>query len=59
MVSCQMRWFRSQDYYDAAEWRGTWGLDGGGSLMNQGIHTVDLLLYLAGRWIVSVPFRDL
>ena len=36
------KWFRSQGYYDSAAWRGTWGLDGG-SLMNQGIHYVDLL----------------
>jgi predicted dehydrogenase len=47
-ASCQMRWYRSQDYYDSAAWRGTWVLDGGGSLMNQGIHSVDLLLHLAG-----------
>ena len=48
-ASCQMRWFRSQDYYDSAAWRGTWALDGGGCLMNQGIHSIDLLLYLAGQ----------
>ena len=47
-ASCQMRWFRSQDYYDSAAWRGTRALDGGGCLMNQGIHTLDLLVYLAG-----------
>lgn len=40
--------FRSQAYYDSAAWRGTTTLDGGGVLMNQGIHTIDLLLYLAG-----------
>lgn len=49
MVSCQMRWFRSQEYYDSAAWRGTWSLDGGGCLMNQGIHTLDLLIHLAGE----------
>lgn len=48
MVSCRMRWYRSQEYYDSAAWRGTWALDGGGCLMNQGIHTLDLLLHLAG-----------
>ncbi len=47
-ASCQMRWYRSQEYYDSAAWRGTWALDGGGCLMNQGIHSVDLLLHLAG-----------
>jgi len=48
LTSCQMRWYRSQEYYDSATWRGTWDLDGGGCLMNQGIHTIDLLLYLVG-----------
>jgi predicted dehydrogenase len=41
-------YWRPQSYYDSAAWRGTWGLDGGGALMNQGIHTVDLLLWLVG-----------
>ena len=41
------KWYRSQGYYDSAAWRGTWGLDGG-SLMNQGIHYVDLLLWCMG-----------
>ena len=40
--------WRSQEYYDSGAWRGTWELDGGGALMNQGIHGVDLLLHLAG-----------
>ncbi|OLE26047.1 MAG: oxidoreductase [Catenulispora sp. 13_1_20CM_3_70_7] len=42
-------WWRGQDYYDSAQWRGTWALDGGGPVMNQGVHTVDLLLWLLGR----------
>jgi UDP-N-acetyl-2-amino-2-deoxyglucuronate dehydrogenase len=42
-------WWRAQSYYDSATWRGTWALDGGGALMNQGIHTVDLLVWLLGR----------
>ena len=42
-------WWRSQSYYDSAEWRGTWAMDGGGALMNQGVHTVDLLLWFLGR----------
>ena len=41
-------YFRPQSYYDSAAWRGTWSLDGGGALMNQGIHVVDLLLWLMG-----------
>ena len=47
-ASCYVKWFRDQGYYDSADWRGTWALDGGGALMNQGIHSVDGLLYLAG-----------
>lgn len=48
LCDAQIKWFRTQAYYDSAEWRGTMALDGGGALMNQGIHTIDLLLYLAG-----------
>jgi UDP-N-acetyl-2-amino-2-deoxyglucuronate dehydrogenase len=43
-----VKWYRSQAYYDSGGWRGTWELDGGGCLMNQGIHTLDLLLWLLG-----------
>ena len=42
-----MKYYRSQEYYDSSSWRGTWALDGG-SLMNQGIHGVDAMLYLLG-----------
>ncbi len=42
-------WWRSQDYYDSNPWRGTWELDGGGAVMNQGVHTVDLLVWFLGR----------
>jgi UDP-N-acetyl-2-amino-2-deoxyglucuronate dehydrogenase len=42
-------WWRGQGYYDSGDWRGTWELDGGGALMNQGVHTVDLLLATMGR----------
>ena len=42
-------WWRGQSYYDSGEWRGTWELDGGGALMNQGVHTVDLLVATLGR----------
>jgi predicted dehydrogenase len=42
--------YRTDDYYRGqGGWRGTWALDGGGSLMNQGVHTVDLLQWLGGR----------
>jgi len=39
---------RPQAYFDQADWRGTWALDGGGVLMNQGIHLVDLLVWYMG-----------
>ncbi|MBG6218673.1 putative dehydrogenase [Arthrobacter sp. CAN_A6] len=42
-------WWRPQSYYASADWRGTWALDGGGALMNQGVHNVDLLLSFLGR----------
>ncbi|HMH59524.1 MAG TPA: Gfo/Idh/MocA family oxidoreductase, partial [Galbitalea sp.] len=42
-------WWRDQDYYDSAAWRGTWELDGGGAAMNQGVHTIDLLLWIFGE----------
>jgi UDP-N-acetyl-2-amino-2-deoxyglucuronate dehydrogenase len=42
-------WWRGQAYYDSGDWRGTWELDGGGALMNQGVHTVDLLVAAMGR----------
>lgn len=41
-------WWRGQSYYDSGDWRGTWALDGGGALMNQGVHTVDLLVAALG-----------
>jgi UDP-N-acetyl-2-amino-2-deoxyglucuronate dehydrogenase len=44
-----LAWWRGQDYYDSGDWRGTWELDGGGALMNQGVHTLDLLLWFLGR----------
>ncbi len=47
-MSASVPWFRPQSYYDQADWRGTWALDGGGALMNQAIHTVDLVQWLAG-----------
>jgi UDP-N-acetyl-2-amino-2-deoxyglucuronate dehydrogenase len=43
-----VKWFRTQQYYDSGAWRGTWKLDGGGALMNQAIHSVDLLAWLMG-----------
>ena len=44
-----IKWHRSQEYYDSRAWRGTKEIDGGGVLINQGIHTIDLLLYIMGE----------
>lgn len=48
MGDAYVKWYRTQQYYDSGAWRGTWALDGGGALMNQAIHSVDLLLWLMG-----------
>ena len=48
LASARVKWFRPPEYYAASSWRGTRALDGGGALMNQGVHTVDLLLWLLG-----------
>jgi len=47
-ASAEVRWWRSQSYYDSGGWRGTWELDGGGVLINQAIHSIDLLQWLMG-----------
>ncbi|MBT4820469.1 MAG: Gfo/Idh/MocA family oxidoreductase [Lentisphaerae bacterium] len=50
-VHALLPWLRKDSYFQGAHgsWKGTWGMDGGGSLMNQGVHTVDLIQWLAGR----------
>ena len=48
LADAQFKWYRTQEYYDSGAWRGTWAVDGGGVLMNQGIHAIDLLLFLMG-----------
>lgn len=47
LADVYVKWFRPQKYYDGG-WRGTWKLDGGGALMNQAIHNIDLLQWLVG-----------
>ena len=47
-VNVSVRWYRKPEYYSASPWHGTLALDGGGALMNQGIHYVDLMQWLAG-----------
>lgn len=43
-----VKWYRSQEYYDDGGWKGTWKYDGGGALMNQSIHAIDLLQWYMG-----------
>lgn len=49
-----VKWYRTQEYYDNGGWRGTWEMDGGGSLMNQAVHTVDLMQWLMNSEVESV-----
>ncbi len=48
LCSTYIKWWRTQQYYDEGGWHGTWALDGGGAMMNQAIHNVDLLQFLVG-----------
>ena len=48
LATASVKWYRPGSYYEGSQWRGTRALDGGGALMNQGVHTVDLLLWLFG-----------
>lgn len=48
MANARILWYRPQEYYDKGGWRGTWQIDGGGALMNQSIHTIDLMQWIAG-----------
>lgn len=45
---CYQKYYRDQAYYDSGDWRATWELDGGGSLMNQGVHGIDLIQWIMG-----------
>lgn len=53
LANVMIPYVRNQSYYESAAWRGTWALDGGGVLMNQGIHLIDVLLWFMGE-IVEV-----
>ena len=56
LVEASVKWYRPAEYYGQSKWRGTLALDGGGALINQGVHTVDLLLWLIGP-VASVQAR--
>jgi len=53
LADARVKWYRPPEYYRSSKWRGTWALDGGGALINQAVHTVDLMLWLFGD-VVSV-----
>ena len=48
LCSAYIKWWRSQEYYSSSPWKGSLKFDGGGALINQGIHAVDLLQWIAG-----------
>jgi predicted dehydrogenase len=50
LCSAYVKWWRTPEYYSGSSWKGTRSLDGGGALMNQAIHAVDLL-----QWLVGMP----
>jgi len=56
LIDAQVKWYRPPEYYSGSKWRGTLEMDGGGALINQAIHTVDLLLWLFGD-VVRVQSR--
>jgi UDP-N-acetyl-2-amino-2-deoxyglucuronate dehydrogenase len=56
LVDARVKWYRPPAYYSDSHWRGTKAFDGGGALINQGVHTVDLLLWLLGD-VVNVKAR--
>ncbi|MDB5304832.1 MAG: oxidoreductase protein, partial [Phycisphaerales bacterium] len=47
-AACYTPWYRPDDYYALGGWRGTWAFDGGGAIMNQSVHAIDLLQWIAG-----------
>lgn len=53
-----VRWYREPAYYAQSSWHGTKAIDGGGALMNQSIHYIDLLLWLAGDVTGVAAFKD-
>ena len=59
MGSAQVLWWRPQAYYDSGGWRGTWKLDGGGVLINQAIHSIDLLQWLMGPVVEVAAYTGL
>ena len=48
LADAYLKYYRDQAYYDSGEWRATWELDGGGALMNQGVHGIDMINWMMG-----------
>lgn len=49
LADARVKWYRPPDYYAKSRWRGTWALDGGGALINQAVHTLDLMAWIFGE----------
>jgi UDP-N-acetyl-2-amino-2-deoxyglucuronate dehydrogenase len=49
LADARVKWYRQPEYYASSRWRGTWALDGGGALINQAVHTLDLMLWIFGE----------
>lgn len=58
-LSAMTPWWRTQAYYDSGDWRGTLELDGGGALMNQSIHAIDLMAWFGGPIKAITAYTDL
>ena len=54
LAGADLKYYRDQAYYNSAGWRGTWEQDGGGALMNQCIHNIDLLRWMMGDGVAEV-----
>jgi len=48
LADAYVKWYRSPEYYKSGQWRGTWEMEGGGALINQAIHTIDLVQWFMG-----------
>lgn len=59
LADAYVKWYRSQEYYDEGGWKGSWRYDGGGALMNQSIHAIDLLQWFMGPVLSVQAFTAL
>ncbi len=53
-AKCNVTWFRDNDYYQGSDWKGTWDKEGGGAIIDQAIHTIDLMCWFCGYDIAEV-----